>query len=236
MITERRARHTDTAPPLLDDGSSRLLVATGHALWDNAALLVVISLLLLIVSMPSLILASVAGWWVAWLPMVLTLAPVWFAAILVGDRILDGYGVAVRNVPAFIVDNARTALGIALVPAVAGQLTLTLAHLADRETGEQLAQIGLLLSLGVLLSVAILGGPTFASAARFGTGTRDAWILGARVVATAPLQQLGLVGCFAVLIWLLVDVVPVVLLALAPFAVLTAAVARVPQILFAGEE
>lgn len=228
MVANRRKRETETQRPLIDDGSSRLLIATGYALWDNAALLMTLSLLIMLVSLPFLVLASIAGWWAAWLPMVMALAPIWFVAILVGDRILDGRGVAVRELPRLIAKHVRLALTIAIVPALSGQLVLTLGHVASGEKSSDLASAGLLLSLGILLAVAILAGPTFASAVRFETDARDAWILGARVIVAAPFQQLGLVCCFGIVIWSVVAIGPVVLLALAPFAVLTAAVARVP--------
>ena len=214
--------------PLVDDGSNKILVATGRTIWDNVPILAVISGLLMLVTTIFLIVASLTGWLVAWIPMTIVLAPCWLAAVRAGDRMLDGFGQGYRDLVRSIGHNAKTAIVIAIVPAISGFVSLWLLEHTAGESGETLLRAVFLLSLGVGASVAILCGPTFAAAARYGAGPRNAWLIGARIVATRPIQKLGLLGSLLIVLWLAVAAGPVVLLALGPFAVLTAALSRVP--------
>lgn len=229
MATTPRTMHEPVPAPVVDDGSSRLLLTTARVAWDEAAILGLLSILLLLVLAPFVLLASTVGWLVVWAPMVLVSAPVWLATVIVADRLLDHRGVAVRALPRSIRQCARTAWLIGMAPAVAGALVLGLLELIERNAGGIGPRVGLPLALGVLVTVAVLVGPVFAAAARFDIGARAAWQVGARIVVARPLQHIGLVLCFALLLWLTVVVSPVVLLGLALLALLTAAVARVPN-------
>jgi hypothetical protein len=222
----RRTQSDPATTALTDDGSSRLLIATGWTLWDNALLLIVCSLLLLFVLLPFVIVASVAGWLLAWAPMTLATAPILLAAVAVSDRLLDGRGVSVRELPQVIRIHWRVAVQLALVPALLGSLALGLLELSSGEDGASLARLTVPGAVGMLLAVAVLVGPAFAAVARTNAGARIAWVVAARQVASRPIQQIGLVACFGVLFWLAVVIGPALLLGLAPLALLTAALAR----------
>jgi hypothetical protein len=222
----QRARPDRGTTELTDDGSSRLLIATGWTLWDNALLFIVCSLLLLCVLVPFVIVASVAGWLFVWAPMVLVAAPIWLGTVSVSDRLLDGKGVRARDLPVVIRKRWRVAVQLALVPAMLGALAL---GLLESSTNGDSASIARLLIPGAsssLLAAAVLIGPAFAFAARTNAGARDAWVMAARQVVSRPVQQVGLVVCFGVLLWLAAVIGPALLLGLAPLAVLTAALAR----------
>jgi hypothetical protein len=219
--------HEAVPAPLVDDGSSRLLLATARVAWDDAAMLATLSLLLLIVSSPFVMLASLIGWPAVWAPMVLVTAPFWFATVNAADRLLDLRGVSLRDLPGSIRHGARTAWLIGIVPAVFGTIALGVLELIGRNPEASAPRLVLPPALGVLAAVAVLIGPAFAAGARYDTGAGTAWRLGARIVVTKPVQQIGLVACFGLLLWLTVAVGPVVLLALGPFALLSVAVARV---------
>lgn len=219
---------SDEVAPLVDDGSNRMLVATGRAIWDNVPILLVISGLLLLVATIFLVIASFTGWLVVWIPMTVALAPIWLAAVGAGDRVLDGLGQSYRDLFRSIGHGAKTAALLALVPALSGLLSLwMLQRIADRPDAT-LERAIFLLSVGVSISVAILSGPAFAAGVRYGVGPRNAWLIGARIVAAGPVQQLGLLASLLIVLWLAVAVGPIALLALGPFAVLTAALSRAP--------
>jgi hypothetical protein len=214
---------------LVDDGSNRLLIATGWTLWDNALLLITCSLLLLIMLVPFVIVASVTGWLFVWAPMVLASAPVWLATVAVSDRLLDGDGVGVRELPLIVRLHWRVALQLALVPAMLGVLALGLLEFSKGTDGSNPIRLMIPGMAGALVAVAVLIGPAFAIAARTDTGARDSWVMAARQVVSRPVQQIGLVVCFGMLLWLAVMIGPALLLGFGPLAVLNAALARTPN-------
>lgn len=222
----QRTQPGSETTPLVDDGSNRLLITAGWTLWDNALLLIVCSLLLVCVLAPFVILASVAGWLLAWAPMTLASAPAWLAVVAVSDRLLDGRGVCVRELPRVIRMRWRAAVQLALVPAMLGTLALGLLEAIDRQHGANLARLMLPGAIGALLAITVLIGPAFAVVARTDAGPRVAWLVAARQVARQPVQQIGFVFCFGVLLWLTVLIGPVFLLGLGPLALLSAALAR----------
>jgi hypothetical protein len=213
---------------LTDDGSNRLLIAVVWTLWDNALLLIACSLLLVGVLVPFVVAASVAGWLFVWAPMVLMSAPVWLAAVAVSDRLLDGDGVGVREVPSVIREYWRMAVKLAQVPAAVGSLALGLLELGNSGTSASISRVLLPATLSGLLGTAMLIGPAFAFAARTDAGVRDLWIMAARQVVSRPIQQIGLVACFGVVLWLAILIGPAMLLGSSLLAVLTAALARTP--------
>lgn len=224
----QRAKSDRASTPLMDDGSSRLLLATGWTLWDNALLLIVCSLLLLFVLIPFVIVASVTGWFFVWAPMVLATAPIWLGTVAVSDRLLDGDGVGVRELPLIVRLHWRVALQLALVPAVLGVLALALLEFSNGANDTNPARLMIPGMVGALVAIAVLIGPAFAIAARADAGARIAWVMAARQVVSRPVQQIGLVACFGVLLWLAVVIGPPLLLGLGPLAVLNAALARTP--------
>lgn len=212
---------------LTDDGSNRLLITVAWTLWDNALLLIVCSLLLVSVLVPFVVAASAAGWLFVWAPMVLASAPVWLAVVAVADRLLDGDGVGVRDAPSVIARYWRVAVKLALVPAALGALALGLLDVSSSGNAS-IARVVLPGALSGLLVSAILIGPAFAFAARSSAGAPDAWVMAARLVVRRPMQQIGLVACVGILLWLTVVIGPAMLLGASPLAVLTAALARTP--------
>lgn len=225
----RRTTRPSLMRQLVDDGSNRLLLAAARVAWDDAAVLFTLSLVLLVVFVPFIVLASMFGWLVVWAPMVLATAPVWFATVGAADRLLDHRGVSLRLLPRSIRRSAPTSWRIGIVPAVTGSIVLGALELIARDPVAAGPRLALPPALGVVAAVAVLVGPTFATAARYDTSARTAWRLGARIVVARPMQQIGLVVCFGLLLWLTVAVGPVILLALGPFALLSTAVARIPD-------
>ncbi len=226
MQPARRVRQDRETAHLTDDGSSRLLTATGWTLWDNALLLIACSLVLLIVLVPFVIFASVVGWLLAWTPMILAAAPTWLATVALSDRLLDGDGVRILEFPLEIRTRWRVAVQLALIPAVLGSLALGLLEIGNGAADPGIARLLIPGIVGVMLSVVVLIGPAFVFAVRMNGGPRTAWLLAARLVVRRPVQQIGLVVCFGVLLWLAVIISPVLLLGLGPMAMLTAALAR----------
>ncbi len=167
MATTQRTMHEPVPAPVVDDGSSRLLLTTARVAWDEAAILGLLSILLLLVLAPFVLLASTVGWLAVWAPMVLVSAPIWLATVIAPDRMLDHRGVALRALPRTIRQCARTAWMIGMAPAAAGTLVLGLLESIERNAGGIGPRVGLPPALGVLVTVAVLVGPVFAAAARF---------------------------------------------------------------------
>lgn len=225
-MSRRTSPSQTVGDPFSDDGSNRLLVHAGKTIWTNALLLFVLSALCLAVFTPFVLAASAAGWLAVWGPMVLCTAPFWALVVATGNRLLDGYGVAMSELPALWRRTAGIACRVALAPAVIGTAVLALLSLASGHPSSFVLRIFVFLALGVLFSIVLLIGPAMCAATRFEVGAASAWTLGARQLIAAPVQQLGLVGCFAIVCWLAIAVGPVLLLALGPLGVLTAALGR----------
>jgi len=225
-VSQRTSPSQTVGEPLTDDGSNRLLIHVGKTIWTNALLLFVLSALCLAAFAPFVLAASAAGWLALWGPMVLCTAPFWALVVSAGNRLLDGYGVAMSELPALWRRKAGIACRVALTPALVGTAVLALLSLSSSHPSSFVFRIAVLLALGVLLSIALLIGPAMCAATRFEVGAASAWTLGARQLIAAPVQQLGLVGCFAVVCWLAIAIGPVLLLALGPLGVLTAALGR----------
>lgn len=225
----RRTPRESRARPLMDDGSNRLLLAAARVAWDDAAVLCALSLALLVVFAPFVVLASAVGWLVVWAPMVLATAPVWFATVSAADRLLDHRGVSLRLLPRLIQRGAPTSWQIGIVPATTGCIVLGVLEWIARDPDAAGPRFALPPALGAAAAAAVLVGPAFAAAVRYDTGAGTAWQLAARIVVARPMQQVGLVVCFGILLWLTVALGPVVLVALGPFALLTVAVARIPD-------
>lgn len=222
----RLDRRNSTELPIVDDGSNRLLLEVGSTCWANLALLFLLSTVCLLVMAPFLVAASLVGWLVVWGPMVLAVAPFWLVTIVVGDRLLEGGGVAVRELPGLWRRHAVGAWSVALAPAMGGVATVGLFDLTRRHPDAIAPRVASLIALGMSIAVLVLVNPAMAAAARYDVRTIDAWGLGARWFIAAPIQQLGLIVCCGLLIWLAIVVGPVVLLGVGPLGLLTAAIAR----------
>jgi len=225
---QRANRQDQMDTPIVDDGSSRLLLEVARTTWTNSALLIVLSMVCLLVFAPFVVVASLMGWLVVWGPMVLATAPFWLVTIVTGDRLLDGRGVALRELPGMWRNPAAMAWKIALASAASGIATLGFLELTHHNSGSRGSQFGLFVALGVSIAVAVLIGPTLAAAGRYDLGMGDAWTLGARWLVAAPIPQLGLICCYGVLVWLAIMIGPVFLLGVGPLGLLTAAISRGP--------
>lgn len=208
------------------DGEERWLATLGGVIWDSIPLLLAIDLLLCVAAIPVLLAMAAGASVLAPLIAAATLGPLWLAAMMAGRRLLAGDVVNVRHYLAFIRQQARPGIGLALIPAGALTLLLGTVRIAGAYPEQRWLVCPLLLN-GSLAMLALLAGSwAFPLATRSEARGRALWRLAVVATGTAPVASLGTVALL-VFIWLgwrfIGPLVPVVLAA--PFALYLAALA-----------
>ena len=208
------------------DEADRLLVHVGKTIWDNLPQLLFASVLLMLAAYPALFVATGALWQLAWPAFVLCAGPVWIGTIAASGRLLDGDALTIRALVSLIRRYARTGITISIVPALAGAALAGSYSLVDRnpEHGWLVAPLLLGVGFAIVLCVALVG--IFTIATERGLSGTDLWLASVGVAISQPVPVLGTLTLFGVVIWVTAVFGPVVLVALAPLAVLCSAITR----------
>ncbi len=220
VLTMNRDRVPD------DDRSNHLLPHVGRTIWDNGPQLLFGSVLLLFAAWPALLLATGTSWIAAWPVLMLCMGAVWAGIVAASGRLLDGDAITVRAMFELIRLNAVTGLRTSVVPAITGTILLGSARLLDRNPEASWLAIPLLLDLGVAIVVGTSLISVFTVATTSGLTGTDLWLASAGVTISRPVPVLGTVTLFGIVIGMTAAFGPTALLALAPLAVLCAAVTR----------
>jgi hypothetical protein len=212
----------ERSAPLADDGSSHLLLEVARIIRDNFHLLCGMSCVFLVVALPWVVLATVTSWSLAWLPLVLTTAPLWAAMVAAANRMLAGEAVGWRTMAQDGRQLWWPVMRIGIPPAICGTVLLGVGQSTIDPVWK-----GLLVPVvaGISVAVGVLVIPAVPLLARVTVSGITLWQASAVVVVRRPLQVLGtlvLAGLGLSLAWAFG---PAALLGVAPLAVLIAAIA-----------
>lgn len=210
----------------IEDESNHLLLHTAQTIWDNAPQMLVLSALLLIVAFPGFYLATATSWAIAWAPLMLCTGPVWAGLVAATARMLDGDAVGNRNVLGLVRRHGPTGVRISLVPAIVGTILLGSFQILERQPDATWILVPLLLDLGIAIVVVLAAVPIFTIASSRESGGVDLWLASAGIAFAHPFSVLGTATMFGIVGWATSTVGPAALMALAPLAVLSTAVAR----------
>lgn len=216
---------TSNRPPESVDAEG-LLPHVGHTILDNIAPLLFASILLMAAAYPALLLASGASWAVAWPLLMLCAGPVWAGIVATCGRLLDGDAVGPLDVVRAVRCQARAGIAIGVAPAVAGAILLGSIAIMDRNPVAGWLAVPLLLDLGLVIVIALTMVPIFVIAAMRQMSGIDLWLAGVGVVIARPVPVVGIMTLFGIVLWMSAVFGPVMLLALAPLAVLCTAITR----------
>ncbi len=208
------------------DDSSRMLLHVGRTLWDNVPATFFASVLLLIAASPALLVATGGSWVIAWPLLLLCTGPVWAGIVAVSGRLLDGDAVTLPAMLELIRRRAWAGIRIGIVPAIVGMIQFGSLQLLDQNPHAGWIVIPLLLDLGVAIVVSTSLVSIFTlSVARGATGA-ELWLASAGVTISRPIPVLGTLSLFGLVAWVAAMAGPLALIAVAPLAVLCAAVTR----------
>jgi hypothetical protein len=209
-----------------EDESNRLILHAGRTMWDAAPQLLFMSMLLMIGAFPALYLATATSWTIAWPLLMVCTAPVWAGTIAACAWLLDGDVVSTRQVLALIRCHGLAGVRIGLVPAVVGTILIGSIGILDRQSDAAWVAVPLLVTLGIAIVVGLALVPIFAIATTRALPGVDLWLASAGLAFRRPIPVLGMATLFGLVFWVASIIGPVALLALAPLAVLNAAVVR----------
>lgn len=209
-----------------DDPDRPLAVTIGLAIWENSPILLTIDIAMAIACLPALVVGGTGGLVVAPILLAVFAGPVWIAALMASEAVLDGEVVGIRRFAGMIRAGLRPGLRIAVAPgAIATVLLGTLALAGEDGRRWMIAPAivdGLVLSGAIIVALG-----TSWLAARGEAVDRLLWRKGA-IVAGSSLQAIGGLVAVAVLIGIsaqLIGPLMVVILS-APFAVFACATLR----------
>lgn len=206
--------------------SDRLLLHVGWTIWDNVSQLLFASMLLLIAAYPALFLATGTSWSLAWPVLMLSAGPVWAGVVAASGRLLDDDAISNRMLLDLIRVHAWQGLRISVVPTIAGTVMLGSLHLLDRNPDAVWLAFPLLLDLGVAIVVSTSLVTIFTLSGEHDATAADLWLASATMTISRPIPVLGTLTLFGLVAWMAAVFGPVALIAVAPLAVLCAAVVR----------
>jgi hypothetical protein len=208
------------------DDADRLLVHVGKTIWDSLAQLLFGSVILMVAAYPALFLATGNAWPFALPVLLLSAGPAWMGIVTASGRLLDGDVVTMRAMLSLVRRHARAAIVISIVPAIVGAILAGSFFLLDQNPGTGWLAAPLLLALGIAIVVCTALVGIFTIASDRALGGLDLWVASVGVAIARPVPVLGTLTLFGVVAWVTAVFGPVALVALAPLAVLCAAITR----------
>ncbi|HYJ12831.1 MAG TPA: hypothetical protein VEW66_04530, partial [Thermomicrobiales bacterium] len=198
----------ERSAPLADDGSSHLLLEVARTVRDNFHILCGLSCIFLLVALPWVVLATVTSWAVAWLPLVLTTAPLWVVFVASAQGMLDGDAVSWRMMAKDLRRLWWLGLRIGILPGLCGTVLLGIVQSASDPIWK-----GMLLPVmaGVSVAVWVLVIPAVPLLTRLNIAGIALWQASAVVVMRRPAQMLGTVVLAGIGVWLALVFGPAVL-------------------------